>query len=266
MAPVEIPVPQRLIVAGDFKPNVSLGMTAILDVAQRLEAFAATLARSGVVLKFNSVLRALGFHTLGNLRQRHMLHSFPDLKLIDISETMETDAMLLAPYEPLFLTVMCCAGVKGMRKVKETLVAHGSPNTIVLGVTVLTSLDDEECEAIFGAQVNPSVLKFARMALQAGIDGLILSPKEVALIRQHHEFDRLVLVTPGIRPAWAAVGADDQKRVMAPFAAILAGADCIVVGRPITQAENPADAVRWTLVEIEEGLVARAAQKEGVPS
>ncbi len=176
------------------------------------------------------------------------LKFFADLKLIDISATMEIDAAMLAEYQPDFLTVMCCAGTEGMSIVQKTL-----PKTKVLGVTVLTSLNDDECQAIFTCSSEEGVLRFARMAQDSGLGELILSPKEVDLIKNDAEL-QLGLNTPGIRPVWSLVEGDDQSRVLTPEQAIRNGAQRIVIGRPITQAKNPREAVLRTLDEIAKGL------------
>ena len=176
---------------------------------------------------------------------------FADLKLIDIPTTMEIDAALLAEYKPDILTVMCCAGVDGMRIVQETL-----PETKVFGVTILTSLDQKKCMKVFRCSPETGVLKFAHMAQEAGLKNLILSPKEVVIIKGDPVLN-LSLNTPGIRPKWSLVEGDDQSRVLTPFDAIKNGADRIVIGRPVTQADNPMDAVKRTLDEIQEGLDAQ---------
>jgi len=137
--------------------------------------------------------------------------------------------------------------------------------TTVLGVTVLTSLDEEKCESVFGCSPKDGVLKFAGMAKSAGLNGLILSPKELMFVRADHDFDCLELVTPGIRPDWSLVPDDDQSRIMTPVEAIRSGADRIVIGRPILQAkpnnegkpQSPREAVEWTLKEIQQGLKER---------
>lgn len=106
-------------------------------------------------------------------------------------------------------------------------------NSLVLGVTVLTSIAEDECVSIFGDKPDNKVLHFARMLNEAGADGIICSPKELATLSGASAFDGLLKVTPGVRPAWAAKG--DQKRVMTPADAIKAGADYLVIGRPIRQ-------------------------------
>jgi len=162
---------------------------------------------------------------------------------------METDGAMLAEVKPELVTVMCCAGIDGMRAVQKAI----GGTTEVLGVSVLTSLDEEECQAIFTCSTKAGVLRFARMAQLADLGGLILSSQEAEMLGAKQELV-LTLNTPGIRPDWSLVAGDDQKRVMTPGKAIKAGVKRIVVGRPITQAKDPRGAVEKTLQEIEEAL------------
>ena len=236
----------RLIVAADFKPAELGGIQGVRSEVLKL---ANDLKGSGVIIKVNSVLRAAGYSLLRELRD-FGLQIFADLKLIDIPATMAIDGEFLAETPPDLLTVMCCAGVDGMHSVAKVL-----PSTRVLGVTVLTSLNEEECQAIFTCSTKAGVLRFARMAQLAGLDGLILSPAENEVLRKRFEIV-LSLNNPAIRPSWSLVEGDDQdkSRIMTPKRAILNGADRIVVGRPILQAPDRRDAVRRTLYEIQEAL------------
>jgi orotidine-5'-phosphate decarboxylase len=120
--------------------------------------------------------------------------------------------------------------------------------SIILGVTILTSLDDKSLREI-GFKYNSAemVLRLAKLAKKAGAGGIVSSPKEVKMLRKTLGKD-MVLVTPGIRPTWAAAG--DQKRVMTPKDAIKAGADFMVIGRPITAHKNPAEAADLIAGEI----------------
>ena len=115
-----------------------------------------------------------------------------------------------------------------------------SGRPLLLAVTVLTSLKVDELQAVgIPSQPGDQVLRLARLARKAGADGVVCSPQEIRLIR--NEFGpELLVVTPGIRPSWAA--AQDQKRIMTPREAFEAGADYIVVGRPVTAAASPAEA------------------------
>ncbi len=140
---------------------------------------------------------------------------------------------------------MCTAGVKAIQALKAEL-----PNTELLGVTVLTSFKGSDTRAMFTCSTEEAVMRLANIG-SAGVDGFISSPKETEFLRAHFEM-MWSLNTPAIRPKWSVVSSDDQnkKRVMTPSQTIKNGADRIIVGRPITQAKNPYDAVMRTLDEI----------------
>jgi len=134
----------------------------------------------------------------------------------------------------------------GRESVEKAVARKGSAK--VLGVTVLTSITPEECKSIFGEEPGAKVLQFAQMLIEVGADGIICSPKELKFLAEHREFDSLLKVTPGVRPF--GVGVNDQKRVMTPGEAIRAGADYLVIGRPISAAEDPIYAARKIAKEI----------------
>ena len=160
---------------------------------------------------------------------------FADLKLYDIPETVRRAVANLRASGASFLTV------HGQRSILEA--AAGEKGAMrILAVTVLTSFDKSDlAEMGPGADVGALVLSRARHALETGCDGVIASGLEASAIRA--EFGRrLLVVTPGIRPAGADVA--DQKRVMTPKDALAAGADYLVIGRPITGADDPARAAR----------------------
>lgn len=234
--------PERLIVAADFKPTTQNGRT--WAKAQVL-ALADSLKGTGVYVKVNSALRACGYDLIGEIQSRG-LRVFADLKLIDIKETLSTDGVLLREAKPELLTTMCVAGVTAMQALKAEL-----PDTEVLGVTVLTSLTDADTDAMFTCSTKEAVMRFAQVGADAQIDGFISSPAEAEVLRAKFGLV-LSLNTPAIRPTWAIVPGDDQNpdRIMTPAKAIRAGADRIVVGRPIVQAGNPYDAVMRTIDEI----------------
>lgn len=170
---------------------------------------------------------------------------FLDFKLLDIGNTVEKAAANIARLGFDYLTVhgvdtkTLAAAVKG----------RGTSKLKLLAVTVLTSVDaaDLEQQGIKGMSPADLVAHRARLAQQAGFDGVIASGQEAALIRQVVGRDFLI-VTPGIRPAGAAEG--DQARVMTPAAAIAAGASHLVIGRPITQAPDPKAAAAGILSEM----------------
>lgn len=234
-------VGERLIVAADYDPRKSGGIEGVRD---KVMGLGESLKGLGVIIKVNSILRACGYDLIKDLHGLGV-RVFADLKLIDIPNTMETDGAFLAEVKPDLLTVMCCAGIDGMRVVQKTV----GEATEVLGVTVLTSLDEEECQAIFTCSTKAGVLRFARMAQLSELKGLILSPQEAEMLKAKKELV-LTLNTPGIRPDWCLVPGDDQKRIMTVTKAIKSGARRVVVGRPITGAKNSREAVKMTLEEI----------------
>lgn len=246
---------ERLIVAADYSPKDFGG---IQGVESKVLALAEELKGLGVYIKVNSVLRAVGYSLITKLHDLD-LKVFADLKLIDIPNTMGTDGEMLTEVKPEILTVMCCAGINGMNAVQKVL----GGTTEILGVTVLTSLNEKECQSIFTCSTKAGVLRFARMAQLAGLGGLILSPKEVNVLKKFEL--TLSFNTPGIRPAWSLVEGDDQSRVLTPQKAIENGAERIVMGRPIVKAgandkglpQNPRKAVERTLKEIKTGLKGR---------
>jgi orotidine-5'-phosphate decarboxylase len=158
-------------------------------------------------------------------RQRRNV--FVDCKLHDIPETMKRAAQTFIGHPSIrFLNVHASAGPTGMRAV-----ASVKGDALLLAVTVLTSLDDEECVRIFGADTQDTVERLAELTQGCGVDGIICAPTDVAALRKR--FPGMLLVTPGVRPEWAA--ANDQKRVMTPKEAMRAGSDYLVIGRPITK-------------------------------
>lgn len=240
----KLTAPERVIVAADYKPVRA--EDGAEWVRRQVLLLADTLAGTGVCLKVNSALRACGHVLLQEIEARG-LRTFVDYKLCDIPETMGTDAEMLKPYRPAFLTTMCASGSVGMRAVQEPL-----PETDVLGVSMLTSLSDDDSISLFGRGIREMVERLAMNAAAAGVAGLVASPAEAAFLQEGFA-GKLSIVTPGIRPKWAEVMGDDQNstRIKTPFDAIYAGADRIVIGRPITQAKNPREALSRTLEEIE---------------
>lgn len=167
---------------------------------------------------------------------------FLDLKLHDIPNTVAGGLRaVLGQLQPRYINIHASGGPAMIQAAAEAA-AKASPETRLLGVTVLTSLDDGDLAAV--GQQGPAaeqVVRLARLAQANGAHGVVCSPAEVAMLRREMgpDFD---LVVPGIRPAGAA--ALDQKRVMTPADAIAAGATALVVGRPITGAADPAEAAR----------------------
>ena len=168
---------------------------------------------------------------------------FLDLKLHDIPNTVARATAQVADLGATFLTIH--AYPQTMRAARQAL---GASPLKLLAVTVMTSYDDADLtEAGFAFGVKDLVARRAAQAKASGIHGLILSAEEAADMRALVGPDML-LVTPGIRPADAEVG--DQKRIMTPSRAIAAGADHLVIGRPVTQAQDPVEAARRIVAEI----------------
>jgi orotidine-5'-phosphate decarboxylase len=154
---------------------------------------------------------------------------FLDVKLHDIPNTVAGAAAALARYSPKYLTVHASGGPE---MVKAACIAL--PETYVTAVTVLTSLDDQVLREVgISTPALDTVVRQAVSAVEAGARAIVCSPHEVARVRSEVGGD-IVLITPGVRPAGAAP--DDQKRVMTPVEALTAGADLLVIGRPITGA------------------------------
>ena len=162
---------------------------------------------------------------------------FLDLKLHDIPNTVAKAIMALRPFEPAILTVHAAGG----RAMMEDAKAAAPAGTKVVAVTVLTSLDRDDLGSIgVGGEPQAQVERLAALAREAGLDGIVCSGQEVATVRT--AWPTGFFVVPGIRPADAASA--DQKRVMTPRAALDAGASILVVGRPVTGAEDPVAALR----------------------
>ncbi len=156
---------------------------------------------------------------------------FLDVKLHDIPNTVAGAAAALARYSPKYLTVHASGGPEMVRAACVAM-----PETYITAVTVLTSLDDQTLREVgICTPALDTVLRQAVSAVEAGARAIVCSPLEVALVRSEVGCD-IVLITPGVRPAGAAP--DDQKRVMTPKEALAAGADLLVIGRPITGAVN----------------------------
>ena len=178
---------------------------------------------------------------------------FLDLKFHDIPRTVHR-ARRSAGHLPVdFLSVHCESLLDGPEGPK-TSDQEALPS--LLGITILTSLSEEDLRRLGYAghsSVTDIVLMRAEIARKAGCAGVVCSGREVEAVRGRFGPDFIIL-TPGVRPAWSVVSGDDQARILTPYDAIRSGSDFVVVGRPISQAEDPAGAARKVLDEIREGL------------
>jgi orotidine-5'-phosphate decarboxylase len=172
---------------------------------------------------------------------------FLDLKYHDIPTTVGAAVKEAAQLGIGMLTVHAAGGGKMLRTAVEAARAN-NPSLLVLGVTVLTSLDENDLEKIgFRGTVRDEVLRLAALALANGCKGIVTSAREASTLRSELG-DDFAIVTPGVRPAGSGYG--DQVRVVTPAEAIAAGASHIVVGRPITEAADPAAEARAILGQI----------------
>ncbi|HMM10366.1 MAG TPA: orotidine-5'-phosphate decarboxylase [Paracoccus solventivorans] len=222
----------RLIVALDV-PDALAG----LELARKL-GDSVSFYKIGL-----GMLTGGGLALANELKQDHGKRIFLDMKLFDIGATIEAAVRGLARYDIDFLTIHGDPHV--VRAAKQGAAGSGLK---ILAVTILTSLDRADLDAglIRDGDLHALTVERAARAFEAGADGVIASPREAAAIRALPGAG--LIVTPGVRPAGVALG--DQKRVETPAAAIAAGADHIVVGRPIWQAADPRAAAQAILSEI----------------
>jgi orotidine-5'-phosphate decarboxylase len=188
---------------------------------------------------------AAGNRIVRQLRERGF-NIFLDLKLHDIPNTVAGAVRSAAKAGASLLTIHASGGEAMMTAAAEAASAPGSPR--LLAVTVLTSMDASQLAGI-GITASPAeqVFRLAKLAQRSGIDGMVCSPEEVAILRRETG-PKTLLVIPGIRPAGSA--AEDQRRIATPAQAIRDGASLLVVGRPITRAADPAAAAQAILNEI----------------
>ncbi|EAR60800.1 orotidine 5'-phosphate decarboxylase [Oceanospirillum sp. MED92] len=220
---------KRVIVALDY-PNQkqALEMAAQLDPARcRVKVGKELFTRCGP-----SIVESL--HTSG-------FDVFLDLKFHDIPNTTAKAVRAAAEMGVWMVNVHASGGRKMMETARNELEQVNGANTLLIGVTVLTSMERSDL-ADLGLDVDPleHVKRLALLTEASGLDGIVCSAQEVTPLRQVVGAD-FKLVTPGIRPADAEVG--DQKRIMTPSDAITAGSDYLVIGRPITKADSPVDAL-----------------------
>lgn len=178
---------------------------------------------------------------------------FLDLKFHDIPNTVKNAASAAAK-KGVFMMNFHCVGGKRMLEAavkgsEEACAASGKKSPILLGVTVLTSMNESDLNEVgIEGPVEKRVIAFAGIARAAGLNGVVASAREAKLIKRDIGKD-FIVVTPGVRPLWAEEG--DQKRVLTPKQAISEGADYIVVGRPIIEADDPALAAKKIIEEME---------------
>ncbi|MDG2914600.1 orotidine-5'-phosphate decarboxylase [Bisgaard Taxon 10/6] len=183
----------------------------------------------------------LGTNFVKQLQERKF-DVFLDLKFHDIPNTVARAVRSAADLGVWMVDLHASGGLRMMEEAKNILEPYGKDAPLLIGVTVLTSMEDLDLLQI-GINASPmeQVIRLAHLTQRAGLDGVVCSPQEVEILRRNLGPD-FKLVTPGIRPVGAEFG--DQRRVMTPSAAVRSGSDYLVIGRPITQAENPAEVLR----------------------
>ncbi len=163
---------------------------------------------------------------------------FIDLKWHDIPNTVAGAVRASLPLKPAFVNVHASGGAAMLQAAVAAAAEAGEQRPLVLAVTVLTSLDDEDLRATgINGSASDQVLRLAKLAQDNGIDGVVCSAREIDVLREACG-PQFRLMVPGIRPAWTLSA--DQKRVMTPAEAVERGADYLVIGRPITGADDPA--------------------------
>ena len=183
----------------------------------------------------------LGINFVKQLHQRNF-DVFLDLKYHDIPNTVARAVRSAADLGVWMVDLHASGGLRMMEEAKRILEPYGKDAPLLIAVTVLTSMEDLDLLQIgINASLMEQVLRLAHLTQRAGLDGVVCSPQEVEILRNACGED-FKLVTPGIRPIGADFG--DQRRVMIPTAAIRAGSDYLVIGRPITKADNPVEVLR----------------------
>ncbi len=236
-----------------MKNNIGEKIIVALDVSNKEEAL--SLVRQLKDTKIFKVgLQLFTFEGPALVDNLHDLgkNVFLDLKLHDIPNTV-AGAVRMGVRMGIHMITLHASGGKEMmthavHAAKEEAEHVGSKAPLLLAVTVLTSLKDDQLNEIgIVADTKSQVLNLARLAFRSGIEGIVCSPKEIEVIKKTFKKD-LAVVAPGIRPQWAA--AQDQKRILTPAQAVQKGADYLVIGRPITRAPSPQDAFLSILDEL----------------
>jgi orotidine-5'-phosphate decarboxylase len=225
-----------------------------LDVPDISEAVRLVKMLDGAVGLFKVGLELFvseGPQALKAVAEHSSAEIFLDLKLHDIPATVRGALISAAKHRARFVTIHCDEG----RKLVESAAVVRDSGLEILAVTVLTSLAEADLPRLGfkDLSLKQLVLDRATLAKESGCAGIVCSGKEIATIRKHCGPD-LKIVVPGIRPAWQDVRQDDQSRIVTPADAIRDGADYIVVGRPIRDAQNPRDAAQRINEEIQSAL------------
>lgn len=226
------------------------------DDLQRAKYLASQIKRAGACMKLGlQFFNAHGPQGVSEITQENPdLPVFLDLKYHDIPNTVAQAVRAAVPLGVQYLNVHASGGMEMMKAAKQAAAEEAGKLGItapkILAVTILTSLDQNNLEQVgYKYSTQEQVIRLAQLTQDAGLDGIVCSPHEIKAVRSACG-DDFALMVPGIRPASHESGSDDQKRVMTPSEAISAGATHIVVGRPITNADSPAEAAKAILEQI----------------
>lgn len=236
---------KKIIIALDFD-NIDKS----IEVIQKLDTYV-DIYKIGLQLFCAEGLKVL------NLLKDQNKKIFFDCKLHDIPNTVAMASAALVAHGITFFNVHALGGYKMMnacvKSANRIAIEKGFSTPIILGVTLLTSIDQETLQSELDINYNiiDYTVKLAKLAQSAGLSGVVASAKEVNEIKKHCGKDFIVL-TPGIRPLWA--GSDDQERIVTPGDAIRAGSDYLVIGRPVTFSKDPVKAIKLIIDEVNEAI------------
>jgi orotidine-5'-phosphate decarboxylase len=258
---------RRHEMAGKHNPIIvaldGMEMEQAIETAQKLKDHVWGFKANDLLDRLNSI-DGDGNHEIGNIVECGKL--FADPKYHDIPNTVGNRVKALigalknisfGRTVPGFITVHASGGPEMIKAAVEAAKKASGGRTKILVVTVLTSLNEEDCNLTYGAPVKAKVLQFSRWAVAARAHGIVCSGNELGFLSRYPELKRLIRMVPGIRPNWYSA-AGDQKRVIGPHEAIRLGADYLVMGRAITEDLDPVGAVKKTMMEIQLGSVEEA--------
>lgn len=235
-----------------MNPKERLIVALDVDTRDRALALVETLRQNVKFFKIGlELFSSCGPGIVGDVKANGC-EVFLDLKLHDIPTTVAKTAVVLTKLGVNIFNIHALGGYEMMNRASEAVKAEAKrlsiPKPKLIAVTILTSMDAEALKdtGVTGP-VKEEVLKLALLAKRAGLDGVVSSPEEISAIRKAAG-EEFVIVTPGVRPSWSA--SDDQKRVATPGDAVSAGADFIVVGRPVTAAADPVEAAKRIIKEM----------------
>lgn len=224
--------PRLTIQWGEVNPDPII-LALDVDGAEEALSWVRRLRRRVGTFKVGLQLYLQAGHEIMDGMQRLGVPVFLDLKFHDIPNTVAQAVAATARWKPRFLTVHASGG----RQMMEAAVMAANPETRVLGVTVLTSMNESSAQEVgWGAGIPPTVQRLSQLAQKSGLAGVVCSPQE-AMREREVWGPKAEIVTPGIRPAGAP--GNDQARAMTPEQAMREGASRIVLGRPVLQASNP---------------------------